>query len=162
MAFVRDLRQGRAADHGLYRRRVGFSVTVCSIGRVNETLRRSIRGWVIQVLYRERASLTERRAGARASMTDVGDAPGPAPVRGEPRHDEPTFAMRPSGLDGVASPSTRRYAKHVLGPGRLRICDSETEWSVGRKDREWTWKTRAAVGGMFATVAAVLVKGMVR
>ncbi len=53
-------------------------------------------------------------------------------------------------------------ADHVLGPGRLRIGDSETQWSVGRKDREWTWKTRTVVGGMFAAVAAVLVQGMVR
>ncbi len=53
-------------------------------------------------------------------------------------------------------------ADHVLGPGRLRIGDSETEWSVGRSDRTWTWKTRAAVGGMFAAVAAVLIQGLAR
>ncbi len=53
-------------------------------------------------------------------------------------------------------------ADHVLGPGRLRIGDSETDWSVGRNDRAWTWKTRAVVGGMFAAVAAVLVQGMAR
>ncbi len=53
-------------------------------------------------------------------------------------------------------------ADHVLGPGRLRIGDSETEWTVGGNDRTWTWKTRAAVGGMLAAVAAVLVQGMTR
>ena len=53
-------------------------------------------------------------------------------------------------------------ADHVLGPGRLRIGDSETEWAVGRPERKWTWKTRAAVGGMFAAVAALLVRGIVR
>ena len=53
-------------------------------------------------------------------------------------------------------------ADHVLGPGRLRIGDSETEWTVGRPKRTWTWKTPAAVGGMFAAVAAVLVQGMAR
>jgi len=51
-------------------------------------------------------------------------------------------------------------ADHVLGPGRLRIGDSETGWTVGREDRKW--KTRAVVGGMFAAVAAVLVQGMAR
>ena len=53
-------------------------------------------------------------------------------------------------------------ADHVLGPGRLRIGDSETEWTVGRSDRKWTWKTRAVVGGMFAAVAAVLMRGVAR
>ena len=53
-------------------------------------------------------------------------------------------------------------ADHVLGPGRLRIGDSETEWTVGRTERTWTRKTRAVVGGMVAAVAAVLVHGMVR
>ena len=53
-------------------------------------------------------------------------------------------------------------ADHVLGPGRLRIGDAETEWTVGRGERQWTWKTRAVVGGMFAAVAAVLVQGMAR
>ena len=53
-------------------------------------------------------------------------------------------------------------ADHVLGPGRLRIGDSETEWTVGRGDRTWTWKTRAAVGGVIAAVAAVFVQGLAR
>ena len=53
-------------------------------------------------------------------------------------------------------------ADHVLGPGRLRIGDSETEWTVGRQEKAWTWKTRAVEGGMFAAVAAVLVQGMAR
>ena len=53
-------------------------------------------------------------------------------------------------------------ADHVLGPGRLRIGDSETDWSVGREERRWTWKTRAVVGGVFAAVAAALVQGMAR
>ncbi|MYN65070.1 MAG: hypothetical protein F4X11_08585 [Acidobacteria bacterium] len=53
-------------------------------------------------------------------------------------------------------------ADHVLGPGRLRIGDSETQWTVGRSDRKWTWKTRAVVGGMVAAVAAVLVQGLAR
>lgn len=53
-------------------------------------------------------------------------------------------------------------ADHVLGPGRLRIGDSETEWAVGRAERRWTWKTRAAVGGMLVVVAAALVQGMAR
>ena len=53
-------------------------------------------------------------------------------------------------------------ADHVLGPGRLRIGDSETDWTVDRPRRRWTWKTRAVVGGMFAAVAAVLVQGMAR
>ena len=53
-------------------------------------------------------------------------------------------------------------ADHVLGPGRLRIGDSETQWTVGRPERQWTWKTRAVVGGMFAAVAAVLVQGVAR
>ena len=53
-------------------------------------------------------------------------------------------------------------ADHVLGPGRLRIGDSETEWTVGRQEKAWTWKTCAVVGGMFAAVAAVLVQGMAR
>ena len=53
-------------------------------------------------------------------------------------------------------------ADHVLGPGRLRIGDSETEWTVGRGDRAWTWKTRAAIGGVVAAVAAVFVQGMAR
>ena len=51
-------------------------------------------------------------------------------------------------------------ADHVLGAGRLRIGDSETEWTVGRAARRWTWKTRAVVGGVFAAVAAVLVEGL--
>ena len=51
-------------------------------------------------------------------------------------------------------------ADHVLGPGRLRIGDSEADWTVGPKERRWTWKTRAVVGGMLAAVAAVLVQGM--
>ncbi len=53
-------------------------------------------------------------------------------------------------------------ADHVLGPGRLRIGDSETQWTVGRPERQWTWKTRAVVGGMVAAVAAVLVQGLAR
>ena len=53
-------------------------------------------------------------------------------------------------------------ADHVLGPGRLRIGDSETEWTLDRPKRKWTWKTRTVVGGMFAAVAAVLVQGMAR
>ncbi|MYN64916.1 MAG: hypothetical protein F4X11_07800 [Acidobacteria bacterium] len=53
-------------------------------------------------------------------------------------------------------------ADHVLGPGRLRIGDSETGWTVGREDRKWTWKTRTVVGGMFAAVATVLIQGMAR
>ena len=53
-------------------------------------------------------------------------------------------------------------ADHVLGPGRLRIGDSETEWTVGRPERQWTWKTRAVVSGMVAAVAAVLVQGLAR
>ena len=53
-------------------------------------------------------------------------------------------------------------ADHVLGPGRLRIGDLETDWTVDRPRRRWTWQTRAVVGGMFATVAAVLVRGMAR
>ncbi len=53
-------------------------------------------------------------------------------------------------------------ADHVLGPGRLRIGDSETQWTLDRPKRTWTWKTRAVVGGMFAAVAAVLVQGMAR
>ena len=53
-------------------------------------------------------------------------------------------------------------ADHVLGPGRLRIGDSETRWSLDRPKRRWTWKTRAIVGGMLAAVAAVLVQGVAR
>ena len=53
-------------------------------------------------------------------------------------------------------------ADHVLGAGRLRIGESETDWTVGREERPWTWKTRAVVGGMFAAVAAVLVQGVTR
>ncbi len=53
-------------------------------------------------------------------------------------------------------------ADHVLGAGRLRIGDSETDWTLGREERTWTWKTRAVVGGMFAAVAAVLVQGLAR
>ena len=53
-------------------------------------------------------------------------------------------------------------ADHVLGPGRLRIGDSETDWTVDRPERRWTWKTGAVVGGMFAAVAAVLVQGLAR
>ena len=53
-------------------------------------------------------------------------------------------------------------ADHVLGAGRLRIGDSETDWSVGPEARRWTWRTRAAVGGVLAAVAAVLVQGMAR
>ena len=53
-------------------------------------------------------------------------------------------------------------ADHVLGPGRLRIGDDETEWTVGRSEPAWTWKTRTVVGGMFAAVAAVLVQGLAR
>ena len=53
-------------------------------------------------------------------------------------------------------------ADHVLGPGRLRIGDSEAEWSIDRPKRTWTWKTRAVVGGMFAAVAAAVVQGMAR
>ncbi len=53
-------------------------------------------------------------------------------------------------------------ADHVLGAGRLRIGDAETEWTVDRPKRTWTWKTRAVVGGVFASVAAVLVRGMAR
>ncbi len=53
-------------------------------------------------------------------------------------------------------------ADRVLGPGRLRIGDSETDWTLGREARTWTWKTRAVVGGMFAAVAAVLVQGLAR
>ena len=53
-------------------------------------------------------------------------------------------------------------ADHVLGPGRLRVGDSEAAWTVSRPKRAWTWKTRAVVGGMFAAVAAVLVQGVAR
>ena len=53
-------------------------------------------------------------------------------------------------------------ADHVLGPGRLRIGDTETEWTLGRPKRTWTWKTRAVVGGVLAAVAAVLVQGVAR
>ena len=53
-------------------------------------------------------------------------------------------------------------AGHVLGAGRLRIGDAETEWTVGRRQRTWTWTTRAVVGGMFAAVAAVFVQGLTR
>ena len=53
-------------------------------------------------------------------------------------------------------------ADHVLGPGRLRIGDSETEWTVGRQEETWTWKTRTAVGGIVAAVALALVQGMTR
>ena len=53
-------------------------------------------------------------------------------------------------------------ADHVLGAGRLQIRDSETECTVGRSDRTWTWKTRTVVGGIFAAVAAVLVQGLAR
>ena len=53
-------------------------------------------------------------------------------------------------------------ADHVLGAGRLRIGDSEAEWTVGRPERKWTWKTRTVVGGMLAAVAAVLVQGVAR
>ena len=53
-------------------------------------------------------------------------------------------------------------ADHVLGPGRLRLGDSETQWSLDRPKQRWTWKTRAVVGGMLAAVAAVLVQGVAR
>ncbi len=53
-------------------------------------------------------------------------------------------------------------ADHVLGAGRLRIGDSETDWTVDRPRPRWTWKARAVVGGMVAAVAAVLVRGMAR
>ena len=53
-------------------------------------------------------------------------------------------------------------ADHVLGPGRLRIGDSETQWTLDRPKRAWTWKTRAVVGGMFAAVVMVLVQGVAR
>ena len=53
-------------------------------------------------------------------------------------------------------------ADHVLGAGRLRIGDAETDWTVGRNGRKWTWKTRAVVGGIFTAVAAVLVQGLTR
>ena len=53
-------------------------------------------------------------------------------------------------------------ADHVLGPGRLRIGDAETEWTVGRNEKRWTWKSRAAVGGVFAAVAVTLVQGLAR
>ncbi len=53
-------------------------------------------------------------------------------------------------------------ADHVLGPGRLRIGDAETDWTLDRPKRRWTWKTRAVVGGVFAAVAAVLLQGMTR
>ena len=53
-------------------------------------------------------------------------------------------------------------ADHVLGPGRLRIGDAETEWTVGRNEKRWTWKSRAAVGGVVAAVAIALVQGLAR
>ena len=53
-------------------------------------------------------------------------------------------------------------ADHVLGAGRLRIGDSEADWTVDRPRRRWTWKTRAVVGGMLAAVATVLVRGMAK
>ena len=53
-------------------------------------------------------------------------------------------------------------ADHVLGAGRLRIGDSEADWTLDRPKRRWTWKTRAVVGGVFAAAAVVLVQGMAR
>lgn len=53
-------------------------------------------------------------------------------------------------------------ADHVLGPGRLRIGDSETRWSLDRPASRSSWKTRAVVGGMVAALAAVLVQGVTR
>ena len=51
---------------------------------------------------------------------------------------------------------------HVLGAGRLRIGDSETEWSLDRPKPRWTWKTRAVVGGILAAFGAVVVQGVTR
>ena len=53
-------------------------------------------------------------------------------------------------------------ADHVLGAGRLRIGDSETEWSLDRPKQRWTWKTRAVVGGILAAVGAVVAQGVTR
>ena len=53
-------------------------------------------------------------------------------------------------------------ADHVLVPGRLRIGDSETRWSLDRPASRSSWKTRAVVGGMVAALAAVLVQGVTR
>ena len=54
-------------------------------------------------------------------------------------------------------------ADHVLGPGRLQIGDSQTEWSIGRAGRrEWTPVARAVFGGMVSAVALVLAGGVGR
>ena len=51
---------------------------------------------------------------------------------------------------------------HVLGPGRLQIGDSQTEWTLERDRGRWSWGARLAAGGMLATVAAILLHGMTR
>ena len=53
-------------------------------------------------------------------------------------------------------------ASHVLGAGRLRVGDSETEWSLDRPKPRWTWRTRAVVGGILAAFGAVVVQGVAR
>ncbi len=87
------------------------------------------------------------------------------PVLYEPREADRRFGrhgLEPSLVSYEVFDDGLYVADHVLGPGRLRIGDSETDWSVGREERRWTWKTRAVVGGMFAAVAAVLAQGMAR
>lgn len=53
-------------------------------------------------------------------------------------------------------------ADHVLGAGRLQIGDSETEWTLDRTPGRWPWGARLVVGGMFGSVAAILLHGMTR
>ena len=71
-------------------------------------------------------------------------------------------ALEPSLVGYEVHEDGLYVADHVLGPGRLRIGDSETEWTVGRPNRTWTWKTRTVVGGVLAAVAVVVVQGMTR
>ena len=51
-------------------------------------------------------------------------------------------------------------ADHVLGPGHLRIGDTETDWTLTQQDRPWM--SRAVVGGLLAIVATMLMQGVVR
>ena len=50
----------------------------------------------------------------------------------------------------------------MLGPGRLQIGDSQTEWTLDRNSGRWPWRARLLVGGMLGSVAAVLLHGMTR
>ena len=76
------------------------------------------------------------------------ETPAMYELRGEAR--EPALVTYRLFEDGLY------VADHVVGAGRLRIGNDETDWSVRgeRRNSGWSWK---AAGGMAAAVAAAFV-----